>query len=207
MGTNTNALAAVAFDLGGVAFRYVPGRRLAAFAEATRRSPDDIRKALMDSGYSTSCDAGRLSGDAAYREGLRLLGQRMSLERFRRYWISAFEPDLEVVALVRRLRMRLPVAMLTNNSHMVRGALESRYPEVMELFRPRLFSSDIGILKPDPRLFRTLLDLLGLPPERVLYIDDEPSCASAAASLGMQSLPFESAAALEDQLNVRELLG
>jgi putative hydrolase of the HAD superfamily len=201
-----SGLVAVAFDLGGVVFRYRPERRLVALARLCGREPNQVRKALMDSGYSRSCDAGRLAGDAAYREGIRLLGQRISLSSFRAHWISAFEPDPEVVDLVRRVRSRLPVAMLTNNSDMVRSGLESRFPEVMELFRPRLFSTDTGFLKPDPRQFRTLLELLGAPPQRVLYVDDEPACAAAAASLGMESCRFESAAALEGELRARALI-
>ena len=201
-----NGPAAAVFDLGGVVFRYLPERRFDAFARATGRSPEDLRKCLMHSGYARSCDAGRLSGEAAYREGIRLLGQRMSFERFRHHWIAAFEPDPDVVALVRRLRRRLPVALLTNNSDLVRSGLEARHAEVMELFRPRLFSADAGLLKPDPRLFRTLLDLLDLPPQQVTYVDDEPACVDAAASLGMQAWRFESASRLEAALRARELV-
>jgi putative hydrolase of the HAD superfamily len=199
-------IAAVAFDLGGVVFRYRPERRLQAFARLTGRSESELQKALIDSGYARSCDAGRLTGDAAYREGSRLLGQRLGFARFRASWIAAFEPDPDVAALVGRLRARLPVAMLSNNSDLVRGGLEARDGEIMELFRPRVFSADTGVLKPDPRLYRTLLDLLDQPAERVLYVDDEPACAAGAAALGMVAHRFESAAALDALLTERGLL-
>ncbi len=197
---------AVVFDLGGVVFRYRPERRLEAFAAVAGRSPEAVGKALMDSGYSTSCDAGRLTGEAAYREGIRLLGRRIGFERFRSLWISAFEPDPDVVGLAVRLRPRVQVAMLTNNSDLVRGGLEARYPEVMELFRPRVFSADAGLLKPDPRLFSTMLDLLGLGPARVVYVDDDAAHADAAAALGMDSCRYQSAAALACALRARKLL-
>ncbi len=194
------------FDLGGVVFRYRPEVRLAAFAAVSGRSLADVRKALMDSGYSRSCDAGRLSGEAAYREGVRLLGRRIGFERFRSHWIDAFEPDEAVVALARQLKPKLPVAMLTNNSDMVRSGLEARFPDIMELFRPRLFSAEAGLLKPDPRLFRTLLELMGLAAEQVLYVDDDPAHADAAASLGLDACRYQSAAALERDLEARGLL-
>lgn len=202
----TQPVAAVAFDLGGVVFRYRPQRRLEAFARLTGRNQAELRKALIDSGYARSCDAGRLVGDAAYREGSRLLGQRLGYGRFRDTWITAFEPDADVVALVRRLRERVPVAMLSNNSDLVRSGLEERHGDVMELFRPRVFSVDTGVLKPDPRLYRTLLDLLDQPPERVLYVDDEPACIASAAALGMPAHRFESAEVLEALLASRGLV-
>lgn len=206
LGVNTPArLAAVVFDLGGVVFRYEPERRLAALARATGRPAQELQKALMDSGYSTSCDAGRLDRTAAHEKGVELLGQRMSFERFRDHWISAFEPDPAVVALAQRLRRHLPLATLTNNSDLVRSGLEQRYPEVMGLFRPQVFSADVGLLKPDPRLFRTLLDLMGLDPAQVLYVDDQQACAAAAESLGMTACRFHSATELEAELAARGL--
>lgn len=198
-------LEAVVFDLGGVLFRYLPERRLEMFSSLTGMAADDVRRRLMDSGYSRSCDAGRLRGDAAHAEGNRLLGRRLGLATFRRAWISAFEPDPLVVELARSLKDRVPLALLTNNSDLVRDGLESAHPDVLELFRPRLFSAEAGLLKPDPRFFATLLELLGAAPERVLYVDDEPAYADAAAALGMQTIRFHDGAALARELERFEL--
>jgi len=193
---------ALVFDLGGVVFHYQPDRRLAGFAQATGLDAATVRKRLMDSGYSRSCDAGRLNAEAAWREGCRLLDTRLGFERFQSLWVSAFEPDEAVVALVRRLKRETPVAlaMLTNNSALVRRGLEQRFAAVLELFRPRLFSAEAGVLKPDPRLFRTLLTLMGREPEEVLFIDDDAAHVGAAQALGMGALRFTGAAELEDRL-------
>lgn len=181
-------------------FRYQPQRRLDAISGITGHSTEQLRKTLMDSGYSLSCDAGRLDLDGAYREGIRQLGTRLSRDRFVSLWVSAFVPDAGVVDIARRLKARLPLAMLTNNSALVRRGLESRYPDLLELFRPRLFSAEAGVLKPDPRLFLTLLDLLDQPPDRVLYVDDEPACVGGAAALGMRALRFVDAPTLNGEL-------
>lgn len=201
-------IAAVVFDLGGVVFRYHPERRFDGFAGATGLAAAEVRKRLMDSGYSRSCDAGRLDADGAYREGVRLLGSRLGMRRFRDLWIAAFEPDDAVVALARRLRTeaKVPLAMLSNNSALVRSGLEARHAGVLDLFRPRLFSAEAGLLKPDPRLFRTLLTLLGLEGHQVLYVDDDPVHADAAAALGFTSLHFTGADALADRLGRAGLL-
>jgi HAD superfamily hydrolase (TIGR01509 family) len=197
---------AVVFDLGGVVFRYAPERRLAAFARLTGTPPDTLRKRFIGSGYAMSCDAGRLQGEAAYREGIRLLGQRISYQRFRSLWISAFEPDPAVVALAQQLKPRVPLALLSNNSQLVREGLEARYPEVMALFRPSLFSADAGRLKPDPGLFHTLLDLLAQPPARTFYVDDDPATVAAAAALGLDAHRFSTPELLARLLSERGLL-
>lgn len=192
--------AAVVFDLTGVVFRHHPQRRLDAFARHSGLTAAEVRRRLFDSGFSLSCDAGRFSAEGAWREGTRLLGCRLGRDRFRTLWGSAFEPDTSVVDLVQRLRGRVDVALLTNNSGLVREALERSHPEVMDLFRPRLFSADVGQLKPVPGPFRTLLDLLGKAAEEVLYVDDAPANVDAAASLGFRTCRFHGAEALEAEL-------
>jgi hypothetical protein len=52
----------VFFDLGGVVCHFVPERRLAAFAAATRLRTEEIRDKLWDSDFCAQCDAGKYSG-------------------------------------------------------------------------------------------------------------------------------------------------
>lgn len=139
---------------------------------------------------------GRLKAQKAYREGVRLLGKRLSEERFTQIWISAFRPDEAVIALVIELKARCGVALLSNNSTMVRSGLESAYPHVMELFRPRLFSADLGLMKPDPRVFAAALELLGCEGHEALLIDDSVNNVSIAESLGLQTHNFADVAGL-----------
>ncbi|MDP3745644.1 MAG: HAD-IA family hydrolase [Phenylobacterium sp.] len=54
------------------------------------------------------------------------------------------------------------------------------------LFDARLFSSSVGLLKPDPRIFRLAAERLGVTPERCLYVGDgDDSELEGAASIGM----------------------
>jgi HAD superfamily hydrolase (TIGR01509 family) len=192
--------AVVLFDLGGVLFRYAPERRWREFARLTGLEPDEVARRLGRSGFSSACDAGRLRGAAAHREGLRLLGQRLSLERFVGAWIAAFEPAPQVLAMARSIRTHAGVAILTNNSDLVRQGLEARFGAELDIFRPRIFSSDVGLTKPDPRLFEHAANLLGQPPERILLVDDSAANIASAASLGFQVHRFTDPPALERAL-------
>jgi HAD superfamily hydrolase (TIGR01509 family) len=197
---------AVIFDLGGVAFRYDPQRRLQNFAAHTGELPQVIRKRLIDSGYALGCDSGRMKGEAAYREGIRLLGHRMTMERFRDLWVSAFSPNDAVIELARAIKARAAVALLTNNSTLVRDGLELHHPQAMGLFRPQLFSSDIGIMKPDPRIFDAMVNLLGIDADEALFVDDAAKHIGSAASIGLAVHHFHAAGGLEVELRALELL-
>ena len=196
----------VIFDLGGVVFHYDPGFRLQQFATFTGETTTTVRKRLIDSGYSQSCDLGKFKGERAYREGLSQLGHRMTMEHFRNLWISAFVPNEEVVSMVRRLKTHAAIALLTNNSDLVRDGLEDVHGEILELFRPRLFSADLGVLKPDPRVYQIALNLMNSEPDETLFIDDDPKHVAGAQALDLVTHHFRCAEILERELTTLGLL-
>ena len=49
-------------------------------------------------------------------------------------------------------------------------------------------SYEIQLMKPDPRVFRLILEREGIRPEETLLVDDGPRNCAAAAALGLQTL-------------------
>ena len=199
---------AVLFDLGGVLFRYRPEVRWRAFAEQTELPADEVRRRLSSSGYAMACDDGRFRGNRAYREGIKALGSRMSMERFVQLWVSAFRPDETVLDLARRVQENggPSIALFTNNSDLVRDGLEAFWPAVLAPFMPRIFSADLGLTKPDPRAYQRAAEVLGHPPDQILVVDDAPVNTAAAASLGFDVIDYSDPEGLEADLRARAVL-
>jgi len=63
-----------------------------------------------------------------------------------------------------------------------------------------LSSCYLGLRKPDIAIYRHALDILGRPPERILFIDDREENTAAAQQAGMKSIVFQGAAALRQEL-------
>jgi epoxide hydrolase-like predicted phosphatase len=79
-------------------------------------------------------------------------------------------------------------ALVTNNAHEFREGWRKLVP-ADELFHVVVDSSEVGVRKPDPRIFALALDRLGgIRPERALFLDDHPSNVAAAAKLGIRSV-------------------
>jgi epoxide hydrolase-like predicted phosphatase len=79
-------------------------------------------------------------------------------------------------------------ALVTNNAHEFREGWRRLVP-ADELFQVIVDSSEVGMRKPDPRIFELALARLGgIRPERALFLDDAASNVAAAEKLGIQSV-------------------
>lgn len=80
---------------------------------------------------------------------------------------------------------------LTNMEAETYPRRRERY-EFLRWFDGTVVSSTEGLAKPDPRIFRVLLERFSLVAERTVMIDDRAPNLEAAAAIGMQAVPFES---------------
>jgi HAD superfamily hydrolase (TIGR01549 family) len=93
-----------------------------------------------------------------------------------------------------RLSGRYPLVMVANQGLHARGLLEGAGLD--RYFSHLLLSDEIGIAKPDERIFHLALDHLGLEPERVAMLGDrfdldiEPSRRLGMLSIRIRRGPF-----------------
>ena len=101
----------------------------------------------------------------------------------------------QMVEALRRCKAAFKVACITNNMKSGDGPGMARSPEkakavaeVMTLFEHVFESSRLGWRKPDPRIYRHACDLLGVPPERCVYLDDLGINLKPARAMGMRTI-------------------
>jgi epoxide hydrolase-like predicted phosphatase len=94
-----------------------------------------------------------------------------------------------LVDRVRELRREgYRTALVTNNVAEFRSTWHTMIP-VGEIFDVVVDSSEVGIRKPDPAIYRLTLERLGdVPPERSVFLDDAESNVKAATDLGIHGL-------------------
>ncbi len=106
--------------------------------------------------------------------------------------------DPEVIGLVRAVRSRMRVAVLSNATL----ALERQLAGfgVRDLFDPIINSARVGLRKPDPRIFQHAIDVLGVPANRILFVDDKQRNTRVAEDLGIPGVVYTAAPDLRDAL-------
>lgn len=107
-------------------------------------------------------------------------------EQVARRWLDVVvDPDrLAVVAGLRRRGVRCALA---TNQQRVRGGHMRTVLRLDDHFDDAFYSYELGLAKPDPAFYATVLDRLGLPAASVLYLDDLPGNVRAARRLGIDA--------------------
>ena len=63
-----------------------------------------------------------------------------------------------------------------------------------------MISGDVGVNKPDARIFDHLTDQFGVEPAATLFVDDSSANVDAAKTLGFGAIRFTDATALRREL-------
>jgi len=107
--------------------------------------------------------------------------------------------NLDVLAVLSQARERgCTLSLLSNAPHDLAVALAAE--PALSQFDHRFFSADLGVIKPEPAAYISVLERIARRAEEVLFIDDRPANVDAARSVGMESLLFTSAQALRIRL-------
>jgi putative hydrolase of the HAD superfamily len=94
-------------------------------------------------------------------------------------------------------------ALLSNSGPEVVAKLRSERP-IDRLFDAVVISCEVGLSKPDPRIYRHCLARLGLEPPQALFVDDRADNIEGAARIGLRTLQFDGPDALA---RLRALVG
>jgi putative hydrolase of the HAD superfamily len=117
-------------------------------------------------------------------------GSTVDFSAFGAEWFTDREPNTQLVEHLRTVRARgYRLGMLTNNVREWESYWRAMVP-VEELFEVVVNSCEVGLRKPDPRIFRLASDRMGVRPEQCVIVDDIPANCEAARALGWTAVHF-----------------
>ena len=100
-----------------------------------------------------------------------------------------------MVAALKACKARFKVGCITNNVVSMHSPGQNEIQQaagamgqVMPLFDAIIESSKAGVRKPDPRIYQMMCDLLDVPADRCVYLDDLGINCKPAAALGMKAI-------------------
>ncbi len=179
-------------DFGGVICSFDYDLFCARMAQRTGRTLPEIRDAAFAVGLQREFESGMLSGREYHRAVMAGLGQDIPYEEFCRMYGDIFTPIPGTGELLRRLRERYTLYLLSDTNEIHFDYVWKTQP-ALQLFAEFILSYRIGAMKPDPAIYREALRRSGLPAEACVFVDDRPANVEGAERAGIRAVVFESA--------------
>ena len=195
------------FDLGGVLLDWNPRHLYRKLFAGDEAAMEHFLATVCTHEWNRCQDAGR-----SFAEGGRLLTAEHpdKVELIDAYGARFDEmiagPIAGMVEILAELRDRgTPLYGLTNWSAETYQPTRKRFA-FLSWFRGILVSGEVGVIKPDPRIFEVLIERFAINPENAVYIDDVEANVAAARSFGIHAIQFTTPARLRRELTRLGLL-
>ncbi|WP_413084632.1 HAD family hydrolase [Streptomyces caniferus] len=113
---------------------------------------------------------------------------------------APFRADPVVVSLLRRVRARLPLVLVTNATLELEDDLSTL--GLADLADHVVSSARVGVAKPDREIYEIAAERAGVPVHRCLFVDDQLQNIEAAMALGMTGVHYRGPEDLREALAV-----
>jgi putative hydrolase of the HAD superfamily len=134
-------------------------------------------------------------------------GRSFSREEFIAFMFAQSIPWPDCIAIARELAATGAVRLATlNNESEALNNFRIRHFGLREIFPTFFTSCWLGVRKPTHQIYTRALGMTQADPKRTLFIDDRVQNLNPAATLGMQTIHFQSAAQLRANLQARGVL-
>ena len=190
----------VVFDLGGVLIDWDP-RYLYRQLFDDPAEMESFLAEVTTAEWNAHQDAGRPWAEAIELLVAKYPERRELIEAFHRRWpemlAGEIQGTVDVLGELRTAGVRL-VALSNWSAEMFPVARE-RFG-FLAWFEGIVISGDVGVNKPDRRIFEHLVERFGIEPAAALFIDDSSANVNAATAMGFRAIQFTDPTALRAEL-------
>jgi len=180
----------VIFDLGGVLVRTENKLPRQELAEKHGMSYQELSDLVYRTKSANLATIGKVSAGDHQQTILKNLN--LPLDSF-----SAFEDefwggdrlDSHLVEFIRSLRGEYRTVLLSNAWDNLRRLLEGLW-KIDSVFDEIFISAEMGFAKPDPAIYKVVIDSLGQDPAELIFVDDFVENIKAARESGLNAVHF-----------------
>ncbi len=181
---------AVIFDVGGVLLRTHDQSYRRKWETRLGLEPGGAARLIFNSDLGRQAQVGRVTLQDVWAWAGELLGLSAGeLAAFERDFWAGDRLDQDLARIVRELHTRYRTALLSN-SWVRDGRALAEELGLSDALDVCVVSAEVGVVKPDPRIYRIALERLAVLPAEAVFVDDFVENVDAARRLGMQTIHF-----------------
>lgn len=191
----------IIFDLGNVLIQWDPRHLYRKIFGADEAAMERFLSDVCNAEWNERQDCGRPWKEAIAEAVARYPEHESNINAYFDRWSEmvpgAIEETVKVLDQLRNVNVRL--LALTNWSAETFHFAEARFP-FLTWFEGIVVSGRERLVKPDPAIFRLIIERYDLRPETTVFIDDSLRNVEAAEREGLRAVHFDNATALAGRL-------
>lgn len=183
------SIRAVLFDLGGVLLRTEFDAPRQYLAERLGLEYEELLHQVFESPSARRASLGEITAEEHWAELARRWHRPTEEIPFLSTQFFAGDVlDRDLIAFIRALRPHFKTGLISNAWSDLRAYL--RKMRLEEAFDAIVISAEVGLVKPDARIYYLALEQLQVQPYEAIFIDDWEPNVAAAKEIGMWALQF-----------------
>jgi len=203
---NKKKYSAIVFDLGKVLipFDYAPAiNKLNLIEEGLGTKFIEFYKSNYH--FHRDFESGKISEAEFVNRMLELVDHKIDAETFKKYYADIFSLNKDVISLLPILKTDYKLFLLSNTDSIHQKYGWQKY-EFLKYFDKLILSHEVGSVKPEEKIYRTVEKASGFSSEGHFYIDDIQEYVDAAINLGWDAVQFVDYQKLVSDLKERNIL-
>ena len=192
---------AIIFDFGGVLLKWDPRNLYQRYFPNDPEGMERFFKEVDFAGWNAHQDRGR-----PFKEGVAVLSAKYPhyahlIQAYQDHWIDSivgmFDGTVEIVKQLKQMGYQL--YGLSNWSTETYPLAREKY-HFFDLLDDIVLSGEVGHNKPEPEIYRIMLEKIGKKAQECLFIDDSLPNINQANTMGFNTIHFTSPGQLEKDM-------
>ena len=186
---NIPTIRAIILDFGGVLLHPGDPAVHEQLARELGISVDTLRREIFVGPLSLAAQRGEISPQELWAT----LAQQWGLPPEKGEWLAqrfweGIRIDTDLADWLRQRKRRYRTGLLSNAWSDLRDLLHRL--GIADAFDAMVISAEEHLMKPDPAIYRLMLERLGVEPDEAVFVDDRLENVHAAHALGMRTVQF-----------------
>jgi len=196
----------VVFDLGNVLLPFDYSKAINHFNNLKPKLGDRFSK-LYQENYHIHRDfeSGKITRDEFLKTMVHWLENSIDGKTFCKVFSDIFTLNEDVISLLPQIKENYKLVLLSNTNEIHKEYGYEHY-EFLKNFDKLFLSHEVGAIKPEEKIYRTVEEYTQKPSAEHLFIDDIIEYVNGAKKCGWDAIQFTGYDSLVNELNIRKIL-
>jgi epoxide hydrolase-like predicted phosphatase len=188
------AIKAIIWDLGGVLIRTEDFSSRLDLAKDCGLSLNELEHLVFNSESGVKAQLGLITAEQHWKNVANALQKtEISIPDIQQRFWGGDRLDRALIGKIRQQRKEYMTALLSNAFDDLQNMIANVW-NIQDAFDEIVISAEVGLMKPDRRIYSLVLDRLALRPKEALFIDDFQTNIDGARRANIKAVQFFSTA-------------